>query len=262
MRAMTIGEVKLLGTVKNLATANSVANYLVNTCCQFTYPVELFTADRDYLMMNLKAMSFISQSKYDFTFQHCPHCNQRISITKTVQDLQLKYSKQCTTNVRINSLNSDVTVYLPYAADKRIELDDKEIENILNYSNILQFYNNDVQKTITSMLNWAADDYARLLTAVEDMYCGIQREIEFECPKCHESFVKMFDMNIQQLLGTVDVTQILRSIINISKHSNYQVHDDMLYVEFEQINQLVAEMAAEEAKTLGSSVETQVLQKG
>ena len=43
MRAMTIGEVKLLGTVKNLATANSVANYLVNACCQFTHPTSLFT---------------------------------------------------------------------------------------------------------------------------------------------------------------------------------------------------------------------------
>ena len=262
MRAMTIGEVKLLGTVKNLATANSVANYLVNACCKFTQPVKLLTADRDYLMMNLKAMSFISQSKYDFTFQHCPHCDQRISITKTVQDLQLKYAKQYLLDVYINNLNEVITVHLPYASDKYIELDDKELENIINYSNVLQFYDNDLQKTITAILNWDADDYARLLTAVEEMYCGIQREIEFECPKCHKTFVKMFDMNIQQLLGTVDVTQILRSIINISKHSNYQVHDDMLYVEFEQMNQLVAELAAEEAKTLGSSVESQVLQKG
>lgn len=68
------------------------------------------------------------------------------------------------------------------------------------------------------------------------------------CPNCGHPLNLKWHFDEIDMLGKIDIKNLLRSILSIAKYTHYQINDETLYAEYQIIDQLTAKMIADENK--------------
>lgn len=230
------------------SNASHILNQIVKRCVKFTDLSfdELYVADRDYLIFYIRSGSFVAaDNAFKFKIERCDNCGHPATFDIKLSDLQLDEVSAFSAKFKV--FDKTITIRPPRMCDVRYSLKDLELTRMLNYSNLAEVFGSAEQACAT-VLQLDAYNYVRLVELVNKMKCGIQEELPVTCPNCGHEINLKWHFDEQDLLGKIDIRNLLRSILSISKYTNFQVSDDMLYSEYQLIEQITAKMIAEENK--------------
>ena len=247
VRMLTVGDAKLLAMLdENNATA--ILNQIVKRCTRLTNLTfdELYLADRDYLLFYIRSGSFVaSDNAFKFKIEQCANCGHPATFDIKLDDIQLDEIKSFCEN--FNILGKNITIRPPRIRDKQYNLKDIELTRLLNYTDIAEVFGS-VEAAITNVLQLDAMNYVLLTSKVNNMKCGIREELLVNCPTCGNQINLKWHFEEIDLLGKIDIRGLLRSILGIAKYTHYQITDDMLYAEYQLMEQLTEKMIADENK--------------
>ena len=260
VRMFTVADIKLISRV-NEFNLKYIIDELMKRCCKFTNMTytDLYIADRDYILMFLKSGSFITSNGFDIKLDKCVHCNEPITISLAIKDLELDVCTETRKTIDINGL--EVKCQLPKVGQKLVKFKDVELEKIINYTNIAEIFGG-VNEAISTILAWNAYDYVKLTNAVNEMKCGLKEELETVCPVCHEPITVHWHFSENDLLNKIPLEQLFENILSISKYANFQIDDSMAYGEVEVMCQVVNKMIEEDNKALNESEGQQTIYSG
>lgn len=247
VRMMTIGEAKLLAMIEE-HNATSILNQIVKRCTKFTNLTfdDLYVADRDYLIFYIRSGSFVAaDNAFKFKIAKCDNCKQPATFDIKLDNIQLDEIKTFSYTLKV--FGKDVEIRPPRMKDEKYSLKDLELTRLLNYTNLVEVFGS-VENAITHVLQLDAMNYVLLNSYVDAMKCGIREELQVVCPNCGHPINLKWHFDEMDLLGKIDIRVLLQSILNIAKYTHYQVSDDMLYAEFQIIEQLTAKMISDENK--------------
>src|SRR5574344_734335 len=238
VRMFTVADIKLISRV-NEYNLEYIIDELMQRCCKFTNMSykDLYIADRDYILMFLKSGSFITANGFDIKLDKCVHCNEPITISLGIKDLELDV---CTETRKIIDI---------------------ELEKIINYTNIAEIFGG-VNEALSTILSWNAYDYVKVANAVNEMRCGLKEELETICPICHEPITIRWHFLETDLLNKIPLEQLFENILSISKYANFQIDDSLAYGEVEIMCQVVNKMIEEDNKALNESEGQQTIYSG
>ena len=230
------------------SNAGQILNQIVKRCIKFTNLSfdNLYVADRDYLIFYIRSGSFVAaDNAFKFKIEKCDNCSQPATFDIKLSDLQLDEISSFSVQTKV--FDKTVTIRPPKMHDPVYKLKDLELSRMLNYSNLVDIFGS-VELACATVLQLDAYSYVRLVELVNKMKCGIQEELPVMCPHCSHPINLKWHFDEQDLLGKIDIRNLLRSILSISKYTNYQVTDDLLYSEYQLIEQITAKMISEENK--------------
>jgi len=260
VRMFTVADIKLISRV-NEFNLKYIIDELLHRCCRFTNMTydDLYIADRDYILMFLKSGSFITANGFDIKLDKCVHCNEPITISLAIKDLELDVCTETRKIINVNGI--EIKCQLPKVGQKLVKFKDIELEKIINYTNLAEIFGG-VNEAISTILAWNAYDYVQLANAVNEMKCGLKEELETFCPRCHEPITVHWHFAEEDLLNKIPLEQLFENILSISKYSNFQIDDTMAYGEVEVMCQVVNKMIEEDNKALNESEGQQTIYSG
>ena len=176
VRMFTVADIKLISRV-NEFNLKYIIDELLHRCCRFTNMTydDLYIADRDYILMFLKSGSFITANGFDIKLDKCAHCNEPITISLAIKDLELDVCTETRKIINVNGI--EIKCQLPKVGQKLVKFKDIELEKIINYTNLAEIFGG-VNEAISTILAWNAYDYVQLANAVNEMKCGLKEELE------------------------------------------------------------------------------------
>lgn len=228
--------------------ARHILDQIVKRCIKFTNLSfnDLYVADRDYLIFYIRSGSFVAaDNAFKFKIEKCENCGQPATFDIKLSELQLDEISSFSVQTKV--FDKPVTVRPPKTCDPVYNLKDLELSRMLNYSNLVGVFGS-AELACATVLQLDAYSYVRLVSLVNEMKCGIQEELPVTCQHCGHTINLKWHFDEQDLLGKIDIRNLLRSILSIAKYTNYQVTDDTLYSEYQMIEQITAKMIAEENK--------------
>ena len=186
-----------------------------------------------------------SDQAFKFKIRSCDNCKQPASFDIRLDDLQLDtldvFEKQ------FKVFDNIIIIRPPKIRDVQYKLKDAELSRLLTYTNLVEVFGS-VEAAITNVLQMDAKSYVLLNNYVDAMKCGIREELQVVCPNCGHLINLKWSFTELDLLGTIDIRILLKSILSIAKYTSYQVSDDLLYIEYQMMDQIVAQMMTEENK--------------
>ena len=247
VRMLTVGDAKLLAMIDENNSSN-ILYQILKRCTRLTNLKldDMYIADRDYLLFYLRSCSFMkSDQAFKFKIRSCDNCKQPASFDIRLDDLQLDtldvFEKQ------FKVFDNIIIIRPPKIRDMQYKLKDAELSRLLTYTNLVEVFGS-VEAAITNVLQMDAKSYVLLNNYVDAMKCGIREELQVVCPNCGHLINLKWSFTELDLLGTIDIRILLKSILSIAKYTSYQVSDDLLYIEYQMMDQIVAQMMTEENK--------------
>lgn len=225
-----------------------ILNQIVKRCVKFTDLSfdELYVADRNYLIFYIRSGSFVAaDNAFKFKIEKCDNCGHSATFDIKLSDLQLDEVSSFSRQLKV--FDKIVDIRIPRMRDPIFKLKDLELSRLLNYSNLAEVFGSAEQACAT-VLQLDAYNYVKLIELVNKTKCGIREELPVTCPNCGHEINLKWHFDEQDLLGKIDIRNLLRSILSIAKYTNFQVSDDMLYSEYQLMEQITAKMIAEENK--------------
>lgn len=247
VRMLTVGDVKLLAMIDE-NNASDVLYQILTRCTRLINLnlEDLYIADRDYLLFYIRSGSFNnSDNAFKFKIKECENCNQPATFDINLADLQL--DNLDVFERHFDLYGKDIIVRPPRIRDKQYKLKDAELSRLLTYTNLVEVFGS-VEEAITNVLQLDAYNYVLLNNLVASMKCGIKEELQVNCPHCNHQMTLKWNFAETDLLGTIDIRILLKSILSIAKYTNYQIQDELLYAEYQLMDQIVAQMITEENK--------------
>lgn len=250
-RLLSIGDIKLL-SMMTPETQTQIYKELIRRCCRFTNMQleDLYLADRDFLLFWIRSGSFAQANGFTLSALTCPHCNHTDSIQLQLDAFDLNFAKCITKTIKLN--NIDVTFTLPKINDTLVSLKDKEIEDIINYTDLMSSFRS-MQECITFLLTLDGFTYLHFVNTLRHFKCGISDKVTITCPKCKRQTQISLPLRESDLMPKIPIEDILQLIISVCKYCGLQINDDMLYVEVELMRVIIENMIKEEQKAYDSA---------
>lgn len=250
-RLLTIGDIKLLSMITP-ETQTQIYKEILRRCCRFTNMTldELYLADRDFLLFWIRSGSFARANGFVLSSFECPYCKHTNDVQLQLEAFDLDFAKCMTKTIKLR--NVDVTFTLPKINDKLVSLKDKEIESIINYTDLMSTFKS-VQECAKFLLTLDGFTYLKFINTLRHFKCGIKDEVTFECPSCKKQIKANLPLKESDLMPRIPIEDILQLIISICKYCNFQISDDMIYVEVELMRVIVENMLKEEQKAYESA---------
>lgn len=247
VRMLTVGDAKLLAMIDENNSSN-ILYQILKRCTRLTNLKldDMYIADRDYLLFYLRSCSFMKTDQaFKFKIKSCDNCKQPASFDIRLDDLQLDTLDVFEKHFKV--FDNIIIIRPPKVRDVQYKLKDAELSRLLTYTNLVEVFGS-VEAAITNVLQLDAKNYVLLNNYVDSMKCGIREELLVECPNCGHQINLKWNFTELDLLGTIDIRILLKSILSIAKYTSYQVNDDLLYIEYQMMDQIVAQMMTEENK--------------
>ena len=244
---LTVGDAKLLAMIDE-NNSSQILYTILQRCIRLTNLKldDLYLADRDYLLFYLRSCSFLKTDEaFKFKIKACESCKQPATFDINLSDLQLDTLDEFERQFKV--FDNIIIIRPPKIRDVQYKLKDAELSRLLTYTNLVEVFGS-VQAAITNVLQLDAKSYVLLNNYVSAMKCGIREELQVTCPNCGHELLLKWNFSELDLLGTIDIRILLKSILSIAKYTNYQVTDDLLYIEYQMMDQIVAQMMTEENK--------------
>lgn len=244
IRPLNVQEIKYLSTL-NEFNSTDVINEIIEKCCIFKNMVfeDLLLADREYLIFWLRANSFQANNGYELNLI-CDNCNEKYQQHIRLGEFPvIRYDESKDTR-QITLTDCGLTIKLRHPTIKDLNRcsQDPEIERIMRF---LDFGASNEQLELL-ISNLSALDYTILKNNVDEMFIGFSRVISSACPVCGAIKHYHIELTDSGLFGTVEIGDVLETILRICKYTNYQVPDTAPWWEVETQQKIVNKMQQEE----------------
>lgn len=244
IRPLNVQEIKYLSTL-NEFNSTDVINEIIEKCCIFKNMVfeDLLLADREYLIFWLRANSFQANNGYELNLI-CDNCNEKYQQHIRLGEFPvIRYDEtKDTRQITLTDCGLSIKLRHPTIKDLNRCSQDPEIERIMRF---LDFGASNEQLELL-ISNLSALDYTILKNNVDEMFIGFSRVISSACPVCGAIKHYHIELTDSGLFGTVEIGDVLETILRICKYTNYQVPDTAPWWEVETQQKIVNKMQQEE----------------
>lgn len=242
VRALTVLEVKFLSTLVP-QNATSVCNEILNKClCLDNIKLEnILLPDREYLIFWIRLNSFTQSNGYDINIGACKHCNKAFTQKVGLGQFDVDYIKSYKNQVYLPDLNITLDLAVPKFNDSLNNITDEVTGLALWIDSV-----NTFEDKVNFIENMSALDFVELKNTLDDCRCGINHNVQVECPHCHGLNQVKIILNDDSLFGTVNMMSILETISRIAKYAHLQITNDWAWPEVEAEQIIINNMINEE----------------
>lgn len=245
IRPLTVGNLKYLSTA-NPSTVTSMLNGLLQDCIKLENIKfdELYKADRDFLLFWIRTNSFISSNGYNINIK-CPHCDFQISRFLKLDNLTITDIDDCVQQEWTSPNGLTLKSFAPKVYDQIFSTKDKELDLILNYTNV-----RELCPPRTNLAWWVmqqdAEFYARAIAIANSGKFGINPIVEIPCHHCQKPVYISLDVNDENIFSNISLPEIIKIQIQVSKYCGFQISDDTSYTEVEIMLEVIKDLIEKE----------------
>lgn len=248
IRPLNVQEIKYLATI-NEENATDIINEILEKCLilkgiEFD---DIFLGDRAYFAFWIRINSFTKNSGYDINIKECVRCKNPYTTNIKLTDFEEKYITEDPQEIELPDAGITLKLKYPTIRDLYIKCEDKEVEKFIRHIDIADKNVVILEQFIRGL---SALDYSIMKNTIDKMEIGFSNQVTIYCPLCGQPHTYIIEYSDMGLLGNVNIFEILDMTLRISKSMNYQIMDDMPWMEVEILQEAANKISEEEQKTM------------
>lgn len=248
IRPLNVQEIKYLASISEY-NATDIVNEILEKCLllkgiEFE---DIFLGDRTYLVFWIRINSFSKNSGYDVNIKECEKCKNPYTTNIKLTDFEEKYITEDPQVIFLPDSNIELKLKYPTIRDLEVKCEDKEVEKFIRH---LDVADKNVSILEQYIKNLSALDYSIIKNAIDKMEIGFSNQVTIYCPLCGQPHTYIIEYSDMGLLGSVNIFEVLEMTLRISKSMNYQIREDMPWMEVEILQEAANKIDEEEKKQL------------
>ena len=248
IRPLNVQEIKYLATICE-ENATDIINEILEKCIllkniEFE---DIFLGDRTYLAFWVRINSFTKNSGYDINIKECDKCKNSYTTNIKLTDFAEKYITEDPQEIDLPDTGITLKLKYPTIRDLDIKCEDKEIEKFIRHIDVADKNVVILEQFIRGL---SALDYSIMKNTIDKMEIGFSNQVTIYCPLCGQPHTYTIEYTDIGLLGSVNIFEILEMTLRISKSMNYQIMDDMPWMEVEILQEAANKINEEERKQI------------
>jgi hypothetical protein len=248
IRPLNVQEIKYLASISEY-NATDIVNEILEKCLllkgiEFE---DIFLGDRTYLVFWIRINSFSKNSGYDVNIKECEKCKNPYTTNIKLTDFEEKYITEDPQVIFLPDSNIELKLKYPTIRDLDVKCEDKEVEKFIRH---LDVADKNVSILEQYIKNLSALDYSIIKNAIDKMEIGFSNQVTIYCPLCGQPHTYIIEYSDMGLLGSVNIFEVLEMTLRISKSMNYQIREDMPWMEVEILQEAANKIDEEEKKQL------------
>ena len=248
IRPLNVQEIKYLATICE-ENATDIINEILEKCVllkniEFE---DIFLGDRTYLAFWVRINSFTKNSGYDINIKECDKCKNPYTTNIKLTDFEEKYITEDPQEIDLPDAGITLKLKYPTIRDLEVKCEDKEVEKIIRHIDVADKNVVILEQFIKGL---SALDYSIMKNTIDKMEIGFSNQVTIYCPLCGQPHTYTIEYTDMGLLGSVNIFEILEMTLRISKSMNYQIMDDMPWMEVEILQEAANKINEEERKQI------------
>ena len=248
IRPLNVQEIKYLATICE-ENATDIINEILEKCVllkniEFE---DIFLGDRTYLAFWVRINSFTKNSGYDINIKECDKCKNPYTTNIKLTDFEEKYITEDPQEIDLPDAGITLKLKYPTIRDLEVKCEDKEVEKIIRHIDVADKNVVILEQFIRGL---SALDYSIMKNTIDKMEIGFSNQVTIYCPLCGQPHTYTIEYTDIGLLGSVNIFEILEMTLRISKSMNYQIMDDMPWMEVEILQEAANKIDEEERKQM------------
>ena len=231
IRPLNVQEIKYLATICE-ENATDIINEILEKCVllkniEFE---DIFLGDRTYLAFWVRINSFTKNSGYDINIKECDKCKNPYTTNIKLTDFEEKYITEDPQEIDLPDAGITLKLKYPTIRDLEVKCEDKEVEKFIRHIDVADKNVVIMEQFIRGL---SALDYSIMKNSIDKMEIGFSNQVTIYCPLCGQPHTYTIEYTDMGLLGSVNIFEILEMTLRIAKSMNYQIMDDMPWMEVE-----------------------------
>ena len=248
IRPLNVQEIKYLATICE-ENATDIINEILEKCIllkniEFE---DIFLGDRTYLAFWVRINSFTKNSGYDINIKECDKCKNPYTTNIKLTDFEEKYITEDPQEIDLPDAGITLKLKYPTIRDLEVKCEDKEVEKIIRHIDVADKNVVILEQFIRGL---SALDYSIMKNTIDKMEIGFSNQVTIYCPLCGQPHTYTIEYTDMGLLGSVNIFEILEMTLRIAKSMNYQIMDDMPWMEVEILQEAANKINEEERKQI------------
>ena len=248
IRPLNVQEIKYLATICE-ENATDIINEILEKCIllkniEFE---DIFLGDRTYLAFWVRINSFTKNSGYDINIKECDKCKNPYTTNIKLTDFEEKYITEDPQEIDLPDAGITLKLKYPTIRDLEVKCEDKEVEKIIRHIDVADKNVVILEQFIRGL---SALDYSIMKNTIDKMEIGFSNQVTIYCPLCGQPHTYTIEYTDMGLLGSVNIFEILEMTLRIAKSMNYQIMDDMPWMEVEILQEAANKIDEEERKQM------------
>ena len=248
IRPLNVQEIKYLATICE-ENATDIINEILEKCVllkniEFE---DIFLGDRTYLAFWVRINSFTKNSGYDINIKECDKCKNPYTTNIKLTDFEEKYITEDPQEIDLPDAGITLKLKYPTIRDLEVKCEDKEVEKFIRHIDVADKNVVILEQFIRGL---SALDYTIMKNTIDKMEIGFSNQVTIYCPLCGQPHTYTIEYTDMGLLGSVNIFEILEMTLRIAKSMNYQIMDDMPWMEVEILQEAANKINEEERKQI------------
>ena len=248
IRPLNVQEIKYLATICE-ENATDIINEILEKCLilkgiEFE---DIYLGDRMYFAFWVRINSFTKNSGYDINIKECDKCKNPYTTNIKLTDFDEKYINEDPQEIELPDCGITLKLKYPTIRDLDIVCEDKEVEKFIRHLDMPDKNITILEQFIKGL---SALDYSIIKNNIDNMEIGFSHNITLYCPICGQAHTYTIEFTDMGLLGSVNLFDILELTLRISKSMNYQIRDDMPWMEVEILQEAANKIDEEERQLM------------
>lgn len=248
IRPLNVQEIKYLATICE-ENATDIINEILEKCVllkniEFE---DIFLGDRTYLAFWVRINSFTKNSGYDINIKECDKCKNPYTTNIKLTDFEEKYITEDPQEIDLPDAGITLKLKYPTIRDLEVKCEDKEVEKFIRHIDVADKNVVILEQFIRGL---SALDYSIMKNTIDKMEIGFSNQVTIYCPLCGQPHTYTIEYTDMGLLGSVNIFEILEMTLRIAKSMNYQIMDDMPWMEVEILQEAANKIDEEERKQM------------
>lgn len=248
IRPLNVQEIKYLATICE-ENATDIINEILEKCVllkniEFE---DIFLGDRTYLAFWVRINSFTKNSGYDINIKECDKCKNPYTTNIKLTDFEEKYITEDSQEIDLPDAGITLKLKYPTIRDLEVKCEDKEVEKFIRHIDVADKNVVILEQFIRGL---SALDYSIMKNTIDKMEIGFSNQVTIYCPLCGQPHTYTIEYTDMGLLGSVNIFEILEMTLRIAKSMNYQIMDDMPWMEVEILQEAANKIDEEERKQM------------
>ena len=248
IRPLNVQEIKYLATICE-ENSTDIINEILEKCLllkniEFE---DIFLGDRTYLAFWVRINSFTKNSGYDINIKECDKCKNPYTTNIKLTDFEEKYITEDPQEIDLPDAGITLKLKYPTIRDLEVKCEDKEVEKFIRHIDVADKNVVILEQFIRGL---SALDYSIMKNTIDKMEIGFSNQVTIYCPLCGQPHTYTIEYTDMGLLGSVNIFEILEMTLRIAKSMNYQIMDDMPWMEVEILQEAANKIDEEERKQM------------
>lgn len=245
-RVLNIRDLKFLAAI-NPENSREMVNEILNRCLQLDKVKfeDLLEIDRLSLIFYLRTNTFQLSNGYRTEF-NCPYCTNKVMrdiklpeiAVRNIENVDLR--KEIVSGKVISGVHKKIV-------DPFYKTGERDLDAIMNFTDCADIFDLSDPR---ELLDFPADEYAKLLSIAESARCGVMGYVDIACPNCGRTLRVGVDLDDATLFNRVSMVQMVKNRVQVNKYCGCDISDDMPYNEVEIMIAYVNELIEKEAEAM------------